>query len=53
MENQRNHYRLRAASLKAHKLENNAQFSEFVAYTPEQEKAAIIATEQWKKEEYA
>ena len=53
MENQKNHYRLRAASLKAHKLENNPQFSEFVPYTEEEEKAAVIATEEWKKQEYA
>lgn len=53
MENQKNHYRLRASSLKAHKLENNPKFSEFVPYTEEEAKAAILATEQWKKEEYA
>ena len=48
-----NKWRLRASSLKAHNLENNAQFSEFVPYTAEEEKAAIIATEEWKKQEYA
>ena len=48
-----NKWRLRAASLKAHNLENNAQFSEFVAYTDEEAKAAVIATEEWKKEQYA
>lgn len=50
MENQKNHWKLRAGSIKVHNLENNSQFSEFKPYTKEEEQKAIAETEAWKKE---
>ena len=50
MENQKNYWKVRKSYIKAHKLENNPQFTEFVAHTDDEAKAAVAATEAWKKE---